>query len=598
MGAPIPANELDRLAALQQYALLDTPPEPAFDEIAKLAAKLLKTPIALVSLVDAGRQWFKSVVGLQVRETSREDAFCAHAIHHDEIMVVGDATKDERFSTNPLVLGSPNIRFYAGAPLVTSDGLGLGTVCVIDSRPRAALSPAETDTLKSLAAITVGLIEARRKLGSLNPTTGLASRSQLFEDLASLIADPQRGPDKILLVAVDTAEAVAYSEVTRTLGYAYSDEFVISSAKILRALLPEGSKLYHIGIFRFVFVMKGNDSADVESRLERLAAGLKEPIRCGSIPIATSACIGLAEFPLDGSNAVELLRSAIAASHIARSKQAAWARYDNAIDLAYRRAFRLLTDLPAALAADDQLALHFQPKVNMRTGACIGAEALLRWRHPELGMVPPGEFIPLTERTTLIKAVTSWVLSSAMAQLARWDAAGLDLKMSLNVSVHNLEEADFAPRVTALLARHGVQPGKLEFELTESGLTSNLSAVLRQLEDIRQLGIDISIDDFGTGQSTLAYLKHIPADLVKIDQVFVRALALDPRDQILVRSMIELAHSLGYEVVAEGVETEEIYGILAKLSCDFGQGYLIARPLDADAFTSWLSARAVAPASS
>lgn len=588
MTAPIPHNEPGRLAALRQYELLDTPPEAAFDEIARLAAKLLKTPIALVSLIDENRQWFKSRVGLQVRETSREDAFCAHAIHDDAVMVVEDAERDPRFRDNPLVLGDPKIRFYAGAPLVTSDGHGLGTVCIIDSQPRTALSPDEADTLKSLATITMALIETRRMLSVLNPTTGMASRNQLIEDLDRLLGDPDLGSDKIFVVAVDTTEPNAFLEVIRTLGYAYADEFMVASAKLLRTVLPADTKLYHIGSFRFVVLIREKAHTKLEDLLAAMVKRLKEPMQCANIPIVSNPSIGVAQFPRDGNGGIELLRAAIAASYVAQDSTGRWAAYDGAIDLAYQRAFRLLTDLPAALAADNQLALHYQPKLHLRTGTCVGAEALLRWRHPQLGMIPPGEFIPLTERTAHIKPVTEWVLATALKQLVRWRSRGLRTKISINVSIRNLEEADFPQRVAALLERYQVAPQEIEFEITESALTSNLDTARRQLQEIRRLGIDISIDDFGTGQSALAYLKNIPASIIKIDQTFVRGLATDPKDRLIVSSTIELAHRLGFSTTAEGIETQEAYDILRGLSCENGQGYLMSRPLDADAFAAWM----------
>jgi EAL domain-containing protein (putative c-di-GMP-specific phosphodiesterase class I) len=244
----------------------------------------------------------------------------------------------------------------------------------------------------------------------------------------------------------------------------------------------------------------------------------------------------------------------------------------------------LLSQFPQALAAKDQLSLAFQPKYNFATGKVTGAEALLRWTHPTLGAVSPGEFIPLVETTDYIQPLTDWVLAQAAAEAARWLANGLHLTMAVNVSPHNLSHSGFAAHACGMLNRHGAAPADFEFEFTEGALAANNAKVLAELRQLRGVGIRIALDDFGTGFSNFSYITHLPADIIKIDQSFIRRIGSDERSDAVVIALIGLAHRLGYSVVAEGIETAEIYQLLAGWGCDEGQGYYMSRPLDAGAF--------------
>ncbi|WP_434622835.1 putative bifunctional diguanylate cyclase/phosphodiesterase [Azospirillum sp. B2RO_4] len=593
---PIPAREGDRLAALQRFELLDTPAEPAFDQITRLAAKLLKVPVALISLVDRDRQWFKSRIGLPVQETPREHAFCAHALESDALLVVADARQDERFANNPLVTGDPNIRFYAGAPLRTADGLALGTICVIDDQPRAALTREEEEALRDLSAMTMAHIEARRAVGYLHPVTSLSNRFRFLADVDSMPADA--ADSRETAVVIDTAASQQYAELTRVLGQVCADAFEVDCARRIAACLPERTRLYHVSPARFAFILEGDDAADGElaSTLHRIGTAIRSPFQYQGVPIATSTGIGFVHRSDSPPGSVELLRAATSAAHQSLEEQKPWCAYDEEQDRAAHRAFLLLRSLTEAMGAQDQLHIAYQPKVDLRTDRCIGAEALLRWTHPELGPISPTEFVPLAERTALVRPLTEWVIAAVLGQVAHWRRRGIALPVSINISMLDLGTGDFADRVAAMLDRHGVRPDWIDFEVTESALMTDRAEVDRQLHRLRNLGIAVEIDDFGTGQSALSYLKDIPATAVKIDQRFIRAIAVERSDQIMVRSTIELAHDLGYLVVAEGVETAEAYDWLRLHGCDFGQGYLISRPLAPAAFEDWLAAGAFRPA--
>ncbi|PWC84848.1 diguanylate cyclase [Azospirillum sp. TSH100] len=588
----MPAREEDRLSALQRFELLDTPAEPAFDQITRLAAKLLKVPVALISLVDRDRQWFKSRIGLPVQQTPREHAFCAHALDSDALFVVGDARQDERFADNPLVTGDPNIRFYAGAPLRTADGLALGTICVIDDQPRPSLTPEEEEALRDLSAMTMAHIEARRAVGYLHPVTSLSNRFRFLADVDALSDDPATVAGTA--VVIDAAASQQYAELTRVLGQVCADAFEIDCARRIAACLPAHTRLYHVSPARFAFILSGG--VDLAAMLDRIGAAIRSPFQYQGVPIATSTGIGFVHQRDVQTGSVELLRAATSAAHQSLETQKPWCAYDEEQDRAAHRAFLLLRSLTEAMGGQDQLHMAYQPKVDLRTDRCIGAEALLRWTHPELGPISPAEFVPLAERTALVRPLTEWVIGAVLTQVAHWHRRGIALPVSINISMLDLGSGDFADRVEAMLDRHGVRADWIDFEVTESALMTDRAEVDRQLLRLRSLGIAVEIDDFGTGQSALSYLKDIPATAVKIDQRFIRSIAAERSDQIMVRSTIDLAHDLGYLVIAEGVETAEAYDWLRLHGCDFGQGYLISRPLAPAAFEDWLAAGAFRPA--
>jgi EAL domain-containing protein (putative c-di-GMP-specific phosphodiesterase class I) len=256
------------------------------------------------------------------------------------------------------------------------------------------------------------------------------------------------------------------------------------------------------------------------------------------------------------------------------------------------RRFQLVTQFRQALDTG-QVDVHFQPQLALRTRRVIGVEALVRWQHPEFGMVDPAEFVTLVETTGLINPLTDYVLDRSLAQCRSWLDRGLSLAVSVNLSVRNLADAEFPCRVTDALARHRVPAALLGFELTESAVMSDPERALPVLRGLHGLGVRIAVDDFGTGYSSLAYLRRLPVDEVKIDKSFVLGLASDLGDLAVVRAIVELGHSLGLNVVAEGVEQDATRDQLLEMGCDVAQGYLISRPLGRDRFDAWLAARTV-----
>ncbi|MFJ5486918.1 putative bifunctional diguanylate cyclase/phosphodiesterase [Hansschlegelia beijingensis] len=281
---------------------------------------------------------------------------------------------------------------------------------------------------------------------------------------------------------------------------------------------------------------------------------------------------------------------ALSASQDARG-QGSLGVYSKSLDDEHRRRFTLIEKLRSTLATGEGLSLVYQPRVDLRSGACVAVEALLRWTDPELGAVSPGEFIPLAEKTTLARGITEWVVNAAVSQIVEWRSHGIGVAVSLNISATNLAEPDFAERVITRLAEADLPASAIEIELTESAALSNGEAALAQLDRLAAAGLRIAIDDFGAGYSSLSYLERLPASVLKIDRSFVGHLEKEPRARTLVGTMITMGHDLGYRVVAEGVETDYVYGFLAEQDCDEAQGYLMSRPLAPEAFADWFALR-------
>lgn len=588
MSPPIPGNEPPHSAL--PHSELDRPLEPAFDHLTRLAAKSAGAPMAMICAATGPRQWLKSSFGMAGSEVPGDDLLRAHALV-DDILIITDLAQDPRFSDNSWVTAHPHVRFYAGIRLRTAEGLVLGTLGVMAAKPRRGLSPKQREMLRDLAVVAVALIEAHRAARAPRPATGLPGKVQFLDDVKEVLGDSAKGNTETAVLIIEAARPNQYADLVRTLGHHAADSFEMATATRAGELLPEGVGLYHLSSARFGCVLTADTVRPIAAFVEGLAYKLQRPVGSHDIPLATSVGIGVAYFPRDGTDAVGLLRAAASAADEALDNEKSWCAYSPMRDLASRRASYLLRDIGPALASKEQLHLVYQPKVDLRTTRCIGAEALLRWTHPSLGLIGPNEFVRLVERTTLVHALTDWALGTALPQVARWRRAGLDIQVSINVSILDLADERFAARLEALLDHHKVRPDWINIEVTESVLMKDPVRVGRLLDEVRRLGVAIEIDDFGTGQSTLSYLKYIPATYVKIDQLFISRLTSDRNDRIMVRSTINLVHELGHLVVAEGTNDTMTIDWLRQHGCDIGQGDAISPPLDAPSFERWLRTR-------
>jgi EAL domain-containing protein (putative c-di-GMP-specific phosphodiesterase class I)/GGDEF domain-containing protein len=585
---PSPVIERHRLYVLQESCLLDTPPDAALDRITQLAARLFKAPIALISLIDEQRQWFKARVGVEVAQTERKDAFCAHTILRHDVLVVPDATLDPRFKQNRLVLGEPNIRFYAGSPLRTRSGVPLGSLCVIDTKPRPEFDESQRDLLSQLAEMAMDRIEALRSIAFVDPPTRLLNRARFSDDVRAIFDERPIGqiaPSHAVLVNV---VPLGYLDQTSiSIGIVATDRLMAAISRRVEQALVDIKPVYRVDYARFAVFVYGDESAAMRV-IDAVLRAFDAPLLVNQIPVDLSPTFGLVDLSrID--EPTDVLRALMSSSEIARRARVPFRKFAKRMFAAQERTFFILNTLPQALQDENQLSLAYQPRVDLRTGACVGVEALLRWSHPLLGEVSPAEFIPLAEKTSLMSALTDWVMDHALKQLATWERAGIILGISINVSVLNLEQRGFVPRYISLLRTHGIEPKRVELEVTESALTANAKLVTENLRKVADMGSIVAIDDFGTGYNNLSKLQLYSATVLKIDQSLVRRVLDNQYTRTLVEGVIALAQKLDYRVVAEGVETQEIYEAVAGWQCDEAQGYYIARPLAAPVFEAWYS---------
>ena len=567
-------NEEARLNALRDLGLLDTPPSETFDRLTRLASQLLSAPVSTVSLTDRDRQWFKSKVGLDITEIPREQAPCSYAIQGEGVFVVPDLMADPRFVDSPLA--SAGIRFYAGAPLVTRSGHGLGTICVVDDKPRQ-LAQGEDRILLDLAGLVMSQIDLQNTIGRVDAISGFPNQHQLFEDLDDL--SRQRAGNHHVVALVEFLPPAEVAQALSVLGTNHSDALIRTAIRILRDQLGTGFKLYHVGQMRCVVIPNERRKTTCDPLDRRILSILSEPVFCEGVPVSLNPAVGCYSFTVGEVEPKEVLRCLLSTVDDARNSPESRADFDPTRAACKARMFTLLNDFGAALASDTQLRLVFQPRIDMQTHEMSGVEALLRWEHPTLGNVPPGEFIPLIERTALVRPMTDWVMANAVRQAVAWSASGREFRVSINASALNLDEADFADRLLAAIAEAGLKPDLIELEFTESAVARDPDRVVSQLARLRDHRVAIAIDDFGTGYSNLSYLQRLPVSILKIDRAFVSKAVVSTADATLVRTIITMAHDLGYRVVAEGIEDQATYELLVSWGCDEGQGYHLGKPM-------------------
>jgi predicted signal transduction protein with EAL and GGDEF domain len=340
--------------------------------------------------------------------------------------------------------------------------------------------------------------------------------------------------------------------------------------------------LARLGGDEFAILLRVADSLeDAHAVGLEMVAALRRPFDVQGITIELGGSIGVAIYPQHGDSSNALLRCADVAMYAAKSAVGNVSTYNAEFDQHNPRRLAMITELGSAIGGN-QLVLHFQPKLDLATGEWSGSEALVRWVHPQLGQIPPGEFIQFAETSDLIRPLTLWVARRALEHMRDWHQRGLNLPVSINLSTRNLLDVTFPDSMAALLKEYGVPPHLLELEITETALIGDPNRAMSVVERLVEQGMRLSIDDFGTGYSSLAYLKRLPLHALKIDRSFVRDMLIDEQDAIIVRSTIGLAHSLGLQVVAEGVEDVDTLAALREFGCDLAQGYVLSKPIPAE----------------
>jgi diguanylate cyclase (GGDEF)-like protein/PAS domain S-box-containing protein len=430
--------------------------------------------------------------------------------------------------------------------------------------------------------------EKLERIANYDALTNLPNRALLADRLNQAMLQSQRRQRSIAVAFMDLD---GFKDINDTYGHNVGDQLLVALSHLMKEALREGDTLARIGGDEFIAVMVDLEKiADSESVLERLLKAVSGPIILGDAVIQVSLSIGVTLYPQDGADADQLMRHADQAMYVA--KQAGKNRYhlfDTAQDNAIKTQRQSIDEVTLALERHE-FVLHYQPKVNMCTGEIIGVEALIRWQHPELGLLPPIKFLPVIEGHGISIKLGEWVIETALNQISQWQNLGVNLPVSVNICAYQLQKSNFVTRLTALLAAHPqLDPSCLELEILETIALSDIGKVSTTMQGCQELGIRFAIDDFGTGYSSLTYLKRLPAYLIKIDQSFVRDMLDDADDLAIVEGIIGLAKSFKREVIAEGVETIAHGEALLKLGCELGQGYGIARPMPASEIPAWAS---------
>nr|MDQ3082720.1 EAL domain-containing protein [Gemmatimonadota bacterium] len=578
----------------------DAVPEESFDRIARLVASAMHAPVAIISFLDDDRHVVKSSIGLTGRSRVWRKVplalrYARQAVTSGRPVCVSNT--EDRFPGAPEVHGrAADGVAYAVAPILTADGSVLGTICAVDSSPHG-WTHAEITSLIDLASTLMTELELRSDLllkrqaqehllySTLHdPLTGLPNRSLFTERLRHAMRRAARHPDD--LFAVLFLDLDRFKEVNDNLGHFAGDELLRAVARRLEACLRPEDTVARLSGDEFAILLESiAEPSDAGRVAERIEEALSFPVDLAGAEVTTSASMGIVTSSMAHEQPEQLLRSADMAMY--RAKAAGRARYemfDRAMHTDALARLRLETELRRAVERSE-FRLHYQPLVSLRTGRITGLEALLRWEHPERGLIQPADFIPVAEETGLIVAIGRWVLAEACRQLVVWQRLHHRenaLTIGVNLSVKQFSQPDLIEQITHAIVASGVEPNCLRLEITESAIIDKGRYATNILAQIRQLGAQVYLDDFGTGYSSLSYLHGLPIDAIKIDRMFVSNMDTDEKNLRLVRTILTLARIVGVRAEAEGIGTAEQLRELRSLDCEQGQGYLFSAPIPAD----------------
>ena len=425
--------------------------------------------------------------------------------------------------------------------------------------------------------------EENYRLARYDALTGLPNRTLFAEEVGRAA---QRRDEGVAVLLIDLER---FSAINNTLGSRSGDEVLQEVARRLDGRFEDGLAA-RVGGDEYAILCTGEATTDrARERAEEVLRTLEPPVALEEVALDVEANVGVAVLGEHADDPAVLLQRADLALAHARSRGSRVEVYSPGMERSDAARLKLLGQVRAALA-DGEFTLHYQPKVDLQTRRIAGVEALVRWQHPELGLLSPDRFIPLIEQTSLIGPLTMNVLDLSLRQVVAWRRRGIVLQVAVNLSARNLLDPELPDRIGALLAEHGVPPEQLVVEVTESSAMADRDRSVRVLQSLRQMGLGVSIDDFGTGNASIEYLAHLPATELKIDRAFVTDILEQERDRAIVRSTIDLARNLGMTVVAEGIESEETMAYLAAAGCAMGQGFFFSRPLPPEQLTPQLAA--------
>jgi diguanylate cyclase (GGDEF)-like protein len=440
------------------------------------------------------------------------------------------------------------------------------------------------EELRALNQELVAINKDLEHMALYDSLTGLPNRYLIQDRLQQGLYAARREARPLAILMVDLDR---FKDINDTLGHHVGDELLKQVGIRFQRQLRQADTIGRLGGDEFAVIIPGANAEGARQVAAHLEAALESPLELEHGSCSVFASIGVALYPEHGEDVPTLLRQADVAMYLAKANRSGVFVYDPSQDEHTPDRLSLATDLRQALD-QDQFTLHYQPKLDLSRGRVVGVEALMRWHHPVHGLVPPDVFIPYLEQSGLLKRYTHWALDNAFALCHRWNRKGWDLSVAVNLSMYNLRDPELQAKVGELLRRYALRPNALVLEVTESGVMSDPHHVSQLLHELAAQGVQFSIDDFGTGYSSLSHLKRLSVAELKIDKAFVMDMERDADDATIVRSTVELAHTMGLRVVAEGVETEGCLAMLRGMGCDLVQGFYLSAPMSASELEAWL----------
>lgn len=547
---------------------------------AQFAGRFFDAPICLITILGECHLWHEHSSGSLDESFLHEISPEAKSFQQIDRLEVPDLLLDPIFSTQWQKLVHSGVRYYCGIPLKSKNRETIGHLAIMDTAPRDVLTNEQFRALKTFAIIVSSVWSIERK-EFYDYSARLLSRSKLEEDVKCLVS----AQVDFTFLVFDFIPAHLFDGIVRAVGFSFARELILLVKARVAGKLGPHFKFYKVSQHRFCLIL--NDQSNVTHLCELMLSALKVPIYCQNVPVPLDVGIGLLQINSrhHKNQDLEWLRRAVSAAEKARRTPRRYAWYQKKDDVNQHRAFIVLSALVEALRAEGQLSVYLQPQFELNTGYCRSAEALLRWNHPTFGNISPAEFIPLVEQSALMVEVSAWVLDEVIRMLAK--TSEMNFKISINVTPRDLEGVEFVDRLLSGLERHSIESTRIQLEFTESGLIQNLDAVQQQLQRAKSAGVEVAVDDFGTGYSNWVYLSNLPVSVVKIDRSLIKGSTVSDQDRVLVRSLISLADSLGYRVIAEGVESIELLESVRALGFDEVQGFYLAKPMPFSEFETW-----------